>query len=439
MAVQPRPDRPSSWQARLPFFYGWLIVGLGFFGAFFGIGLVWAASILAVPMRDELGWSNAAFFFALSLRGWTGIFITPLIGPYIDRLHGLRILVLVGALINVGSLLLISRVNAEWQFILLFGVVGGVAQACQAGMTVIIPKWFIRQRGLAVSLSTMGGGLSALVLPPLLIGLDGALGWRSSWLVIALLAFVFSALPVLLLRRQPEDIGLLPDGDDAPVEGSGSVQRQEEVSFTRRDAVRTRTFWILVVGISIGSLAANGIPANITNMFVERGLEFDLAATALVAYGIGSMSAKVAWGWLANRLHLRKVLLLLTAYGMVALPSILLIPSSVGSPALGYGFLVGFYVGAFTGLNSLVWATYFGRRNVGAISGIGRPFSAAFLSGGPFMMAFTRDLFGTYTVGILVSAAAVAVAFAGMYMVRPPQPPSDKTASADASSAVAGG
>ena len=56
MAVQPKPDDPATWQARLPFFYGWLIVGLGFFGAFFGIGLVWAASILAVPMRDELGW-----------------------------------------------------------------------------------------------------------------------------------------------------------------------------------------------------------------------------------------------------------------------------------------------------------------------------------------------------------------------------------------------
>ena len=151
---------------------------------------------------------------------------------------------------------------------------GGVAQACQAGLTVIIPKWFIRQRGLAVSLSTMGGGLSALVLPPLLIGLDGALGWRSSWLILALLAFLFSALPVLLLRRQPEDIGLLPDGDDTTVAGSGSVQRQEEVSFTRKEAVHTRTFWILVIGISIGSLAANGIPSNITNMFVERGLEF---------------------------------------------------------------------------------------------------------------------------------------------------------------------
>ena len=373
--------------------------------------------------------SNSAFFFALSLRGWMGILITPFIGPYIDRLHGLRILVLIGALINVAALFLISGVDKEWQFILLFGVMGGVAQACQAGITVIIPKWFIRQRGMAVSLSTMGGGLSALILPPLLIGLDAALGWRSSWVAIALLAFLFSALPVLLLRRQPEDIGLLPDGDKAfSGEHAIGTQRQEEVSFTRREAARTRTFWILVVGISIGSLAANGIPANITNMFVERGLEFDIAATALVAYGIGSMSAKVAWGWLANRLQLRRVLLLLTAYGMVALPSILLVPSSIGSPALVYGFLVGFYVGAFTGLNSLVWATYFGRRNVGAISGIGRPFSAAFLSGGPFMMAFTRDLFGTYSVGILLSVAAVAVAFICMYIVRPPRHPSEEQA-----------
>ena len=418
------PEVRLPWQARLPFFYGWVIVVLAFFSTFFGIGLTWAASIFAVPMRDELGWGNSAFFFAVSLRGWMGIVISPFVGPYLDRKHAVRVLTFLGAMINVVSLLLLSAVQSEWQFVLLFGVVGGVAQACQAGLTVIVAKWFIRQRGFATTISTMGGGLAALILPPLLIALDGAMGWRPSWTIVALLALVCSALPVVFLRREPEDVGLLPDGDKAQASGgTATVRVREEVSFTREEAVKTTTFWVLLMGVSIGALAANGIPASLAAMFRDRGLEFDVAATALVAYGVGSIIAKFAWGWLANRLHLRKVMLLLTGYGVLVIPSVLVIPESVGTPALAYGLLIGFYVGAYIPLHFLVWAVYFGRAHVGAISGVGRPFGSVLLSGGPFMMAFTRDVFGSYTPGLLISAGAVAIAFVCLYFVKPPARP----------------
>jgi MFS family permease len=418
------------WQARLPFFYGWIIVVLAFFSSFFGIGLTWAASIFAVPMRDELGWGNSAFFFAVSLRGWIGILISPFAGPYLDRKDAVRVLTFIGAIINVVSLVLLSTVQEEWQFVLLFGVVGGVAQSLQAGLNVIVSKWFIRQRGFATTISTMGGGLAALVLPPLLIALDGAVGWRPSWTIVAMLALGFSALPVIFLRREPEDIGLLPDGDKAAPAGQAGPNRvrDEEVSFTRAEAVRTSTFWLLLAGMSIGALSANAIPANITNMFTDRGLAFDVAASALVAYGIGSITAKFAWGWLANRIHLRKVLMLLTANGMLVIPSVLLVPSSVGTPALVYGFLVGFYVGAYIPLHFLVWAVYFGRAHVGAISGVGRPLGSVLLSGGPFMMAFTRDVFGSYTPGLLICASAVGIAFVSLCFLKPPKRPQDRRA-----------
>jgi len=422
MTAQEASGRPQAWQARLPFFYGWIIVVLAFFSSFFGIGLTWAASIFAVPMREDLGWGNSAFFFAVSLRGWMGIVISPFVGPYLDRKDAVRVLTFIGAMINVVSLVLLSAVDAEWQFVVLFGVVGGVAQACQAGLTVIVAKWFIRQRGFATTISTMGGGLAALLLPPLLIALDGAVGWRPSWTIVAALALAFSALPVIFLRREPEDVGLLPDGDKAlPAGERGAARvRDEEVSFTRAEAIRTSTFWVLLAGMSIGALSANAIPSNIANMFTDRGLEFDVAAGALVAYGVGSILAKFAWGWLANRLHLRKVMLLLTAYGVLVIPSVLLIPSSVGTPALAYGFLIGFYVGAYIPLHFLVWAVYFGRAHVGAISGVGRPLGSVLLSGGPFMMAFTRDVSGSYTAGLLICAGAVAIAFVSLCFVKPP-------------------
>ena len=101
--------RELPWQGRLPFFYGWVIVALGFFTSFFGIGLTWAASIFAVPMRDELGWSRSEIFFAVSMRGWIGIVAAPVVGRYLDQRNGVRIMTLIGRLMNAASLLLISR------------------------------------------------------------------------------------------------------------------------------------------------------------------------------------------------------------------------------------------------------------------------------------------------------------------------------------------
>ncbi len=178
-------DTPATWQSRLPFFYGWAVVAVALSTTFFGIGLIWSASIFANSMTEELDWSNSAFFFALSLRGWTGIVIAPIVGPYLDRQHGIRALAIGGGLINVAALVLISQVQEEWQFVLLFGVVGGVAQALQMGATVIIPKWFVRRRGMAVSLASAGGGLAALTLPTLLVAVESALSWRSGWLLLA--------------------------------------------------------------------------------------------------------------------------------------------------------------------------------------------------------------------------------------------------------------
>lgn len=416
-------DGTTSWQRRMPFFYGWVIVVIALFTTFFGIGLTWAASIFAIPMKEDLGWGNSAFFFALSLRGWTGIVVAPFVGPFMDREHGIRLLALLGGLTNVASLLLISVVQSELQFVFLFGVVGGIAQSLQMGATVIIPKWFVRRRGMAVSLASAGGGLAAFVLPTILVAIDHALGWRSGWLVLALLAFVFSAFPAIFLRREPEDVGLLPDGDGRRPQDPVMPPQRQEASFTRSEATHTRTFWILMVAVAFGALAANGMPANLTNLFVDRGMDLDTAATALVFYGIASIGAKFFWGWLANRFELRVVLLLLTAYGALAIPAILLVPSSVGSPALAYGALVGFYVGAYIPLHFLVWAAYFGRAHVGAISGVGRPLGAMTLAGGPFVIALARDASGTYTTGLLLAAAGIALAFACLYFVQPPNRP----------------
>jgi cyanate permease len=258
-------------------------------------------------------------------------------------------------------------------------------------------------------------------MPFMLAPLNEELGWRASWAVVGVLAFLFSGLPAIFLRRQPEDVGLLPDGEKVATGAAAArgLRPAEERSYTLKEALGTSSFWFLMAGVSVGSLACNGVPANVTNMFVDRGFALEAASSALVAYGIASILAKVAWGWISNRFHLRLVMIVLASYGAIAISSFVFMPESLGSLALGYGFLVGFFVGAYVPLHGLVWAVYFGRGNVGAISGAARPLGIILISSGPLLLAGTHDVFGSYSPGLLMTSAALLVCVWCIYMARP--------------------
>jgi cyanate permease len=337
---------------------------------------------------------------------------------------------LAGGALNTASLLLVPFMDSPWQFSLLFGVLGGLAQAAQGGISsAIVPKWFVTQRGLAVAISTIGGGLAAIFLPPFVAVLTAAAGWRGAWLALGVLAFFIGTLPAFLLHREPEDLGLLPDGRQSTrsLRGPLGARRAEEPSFTRDEALRTSAFWVLLVGIALGSLVTSGLPATLAPIFVDRGFSFETAATALVWYGLASTATKLAWGWITTRFPVRGALLILTLYGTAALPSILLF-SDLGP--LAYSFVIGIYIGAYFFLSQLVWAAYFGRAHIGAISALGRPLGLAIGAGGPFLLAFTRDVTGSYDLGIWLNAVSAVLCFGCLFLVRPARRPARATTAA---------
>src|SRR5215213_10319225 len=156
--------RGAPWQARLPFFYGWVIVAIALVMGFFSLGLSFVASLLLPSMQADVGWSRSGVLGAVAVRGLMGIVISPIIGPMADRRHGALVLSLVGGVASSVGMALVALAQAEWQFFVAFGVIGGLATVMQAfiiGMA-IVPKWFIRYRGLTGALTTFGGAASAV-------------------------------------------------------------------------------------------------------------------------------------------------------------------------------------------------------------------------------------------------------------------------------------
>ena len=310
--------------------------------------------------------------------------------------------------------------TARWQFLLLFGVVGGVAGIGQP-MTVsgvILSKWFVQRRAWALLLSTMGTAMAAFTMPLLVTGLINLTSWRTAWVVLAVASFVFLVLPALLLVRRPEDVGLLPD--NAREGGNPLAHRAaaSERSYTLREAARTSTLWLLVVASFAASLSVTGLPGSLVPMFVDKGYSKELAATGLTLYGLFSIFARFTWGILADRTHVRVSLMTLGLYAALVMVLLLFLLNS--APAiLILSAMTGLAIGGLLVLNPLIWPSYFGRHHIGAITGLVQPIIAVAGSGGPLLMALISDQFNSYRPGILLLAVAWLLCSAAMFLAHP--------------------
>jgi MFS family permease len=207
-------------------------------------GGLWATGVLSVPMHEDLGWSRATIFAGITFRTLGAAFMGAYVGRIADRSGGARWLGLFGGLVSAICLLLVAFVQEPWQFLLIFGVIGGVFGMGPVTVMIgaVVPKWFIRQRGRAMATASMGTGLAAFILPTVVNLIADGMGWREAWFALGIITVVLGVLPCLLLYTKPEDVGLLPDGNlDRPRPGQIAVPRVNtpEFSFTRQRRSRS--------------------------------------------------------------------------------------------------------------------------------------------------------------------------------------------------------
>jgi MFS family permease len=410
------------WQARLPFFYGWVIVAIAFCMGFFSLGLGFVAGLLLPSMQADVGWSRSAVLGAVALRGLMGVLVSPLVGHHVDRRHGALVLAVTGGVFSTVGLALIAFASAEWQFLVLFGVLGGVAGILQGFLvsTAIVPKWFVRLRGLTGALTTMGGASSAIGMPVLIPILEDLYGWRGTWVALAGLSFVVTTLPALLIRRQPEDVGLLPDGASQRREAAAHTGGPGEHNMTASQALNSSGFWILVAGLSLGMLSQTAMPTNMTLLLADRGFSKEASVLGLTGFGIASVGLKLFWGTLAIRFSLRSVLIVVCLYTAACTPLIMFADVSEGWQAFVYALLIGSSVGGFVAISSSIWAEYYGRMHLGRITGLTRPFGIVASWGGVWLMAYSADLFGSYDPSLVIMTLAWILCAIAVFVVRPP-------------------
>lgn len=271
---------------RLPFYYGWLIVAVVFVTMALGVNARTAFSLLFPPILDEFGWDRAATAGAFSFGFLVSAIITPTLGRIMDR-QGPLMVMEAGVAATAAGLLLAPLSTQPWHLYLTLGVLVGAGSVClgYTGQSLFLPNWFSRRRGLAVSLAFAGVGIGSIVLLPLMQRMIEQTGWRSACIALGVVVLVLLAPLNLLVRRKPQDLGLLPDGDAAAGTAGAPARRVTvvdarwaAVEWTLPLAIRTARFWWLVLAFFGGLYAWYSVQVHQTKYLLEIGFDATDAA-----------------------------------------------------------------------------------------------------------------------------------------------------------------
>lgn len=367
----------------------------------------------------EFGWSRTEISGAVTFGSLVGALLAVSAGPLIDRYGGRRFVV--GGCLGLAlGLVLLSVMETEWQFFLIYGLGRGAAAGIiSLAIGVTVSKWFVRRRGLAVGVTTLGTRAGFALMPIGTQLIIDAQGWRTAVLVLAGLVTVAGVLPALWgLHPRPERLGLRPDGD-GPVLPERR-RRPPEVDWTRAEALRTRAFWLVTAAVGLQQWASGAINLHQIPHLVGQGLSAREAALLVTIVALFSAVGALGEGLLDARIGARWTFVIGlcgSAAGMV----ILMLTGSFGTGVL-FAVVYGSSLGLMVTSNQVVFADYFGREALGAIRGTAAPVQMALNAVGPLVAGAAFDLTGSYLAAFIPFTCGYLIAALSLALARRPQP-----------------
>lgn len=394
-----------------PVFYGWIIVAAAFMAQFVAVGVQTSvAAVFAPEMVEEFGWTRTQFFAADSIGQLLLMVIGFLLGPRVDR-FGARPIMLGAAAICIPALLLMSQVDEYWQYILVRGVLL-VTAASVSGFLVVsiaVSKWFVAKRGQALGWTSMGVSMAGLIWPSFTaVALIAPLDWRTAWVILAVCYAVIFIPSALLMRRRPEDHGMLPDGGPTQLkpEQIQASEHDEVTSLTRSEALRTSSFYLIVLIFGISVVGIFAILLNGVFFLREHGLTAAQAPLAVGAFSLMSMLTKPPWGWALDRWDTRVVGFVSFALGAMGFVLVINAGPSGNFWLIAAALAVmGAGIGGNIPIQDMFWAEYFGRRYLGAVRAVGFPVAMGINALTPTLVALSYDVIGSYDVAFYTCSA----------------------------------
>jgi len=412
---------PRALAARIPFYYGWVVLACLCCAGFARQGPAVATfSVFVEPLTRDFGWSRTAVSGAVSLGGVLAALVSPLIGPLLDR-HGSRLVLCLAVLVNGVALLLLSLTPSLLVFYLLFCIARmNWAGPFDLGIYGGLNNWFLTRRTRAASIATLVQMLGLVAMPLIAQFAIAHYGWRAGWVALGVVVLLVGFFPVwLLMVRRPEDMGLQPDPVEPSSRSEANGAPPVEQDFSRRQALRTTAFWLLMLFTVLIYPVQAGVSLHQASHLVRRGLDPNTAALIVGGFSFMSAMATVACGLMPRAVPIRFPLALT---GLLAAAGTWLL-QSVTTPAEGYlaAGVFGFGIGGMLTLLPVAWADYFGRANYGAIRGLALSVQVLAQATGPVLSGALYDWTGSYTRSLQMFCTLSALSILAALAARRPR------------------
>lgn len=414
-------------------YFGWKIVGVAFVTLFISIGFIFYSYGVFMPILEtEFGSSRLEGSMGLALM----ILSMGLSGPYLGKAvddNSIRKVMITGILLMAFGFILASRTTSMWQFqTITFFILGlGAAFSGLIPSQTLVANWFIRRRGMALGIATMGVSTAGMLMPLISTRLIESIGWRYTFIVYALIAIaVLVPLTYFLLANRPEEKGLYPDGESKPSSlppigliastetNQTDAQRASDAinkqSWTFDLARRNVNFWAIAFSMALNLHCIGAVLMHMVWMGIDGGLSpFDAAILLSISAGVGVVG-KVIFGAMADRLDTRIAVWLAITFQILGVSILSRSPEHTNMLLAVASF--GFGMGGIVPLWGSLIGEAFGRENFATIMGMMSPCMLPIRIAGLPVAGYIFDRTGSYTLAFQIfigvyACAAVALLF----------------------------
>jgi len=397
-------------------FYGWVVVGAAFAVLFVAYGIQFTFGVFMHFIAADTGWSRGNLSAPYSLY----VFIYSVLGFATGRLtdrYGPRRVITIGACLLGAGVILMGRAHALWQFYLALGVLAACGMsAAYVPCNATVVRWFTRRRGLAISITASGSSLGVFAFPPLATWLITLCGWRRAYLILGAFGLVAIAAFARLILRDPERMGLLPDGapnENAAGNETSTAPLASAEEWTLEEAKGTRAFWLLIAIFTMTWLVVFVPMVHIVPFANDLGIPEFRAAMTISVIGLAGFGGRLSAGPVSDRIGR-----LLTLGIFLLLQALSFVGFTLSRELLSLYAAAAFFGLSYGGVTSLFPALvgdFFGRLWVGAIIGFMFAFAGSPAAFGPLIAGYIYDFTGSYRIafelGAFLNLAALGLVF----------------------------
>jgi MFS family permease len=405
------PERDSH---RSKIFYGWYIVSASFAILFFSSGARFSFGVMFKPMIAEFGWTRGSMSLVFFLNMVLYALSLIVVGRLYDRYGPKWVIIISTMFLSVGYAL-ISTITSMWQFFVSYGVLAaiGLGGTTVPFVSALTSKWFEKWRGLAISLSLSGNSLGQFALVPLITVLTLGHGWRASYLSIGVVILVVNiALAFLVIRGDPDDLGLIPfgheNGENVQREASPILSGEDLKDLGLHEAMRTPSFWLFLTTMFICGSGDFLVATHLIPLATDYGISATGAGNMLAWYGLMSLAGILVAGP-ASDLIGNKIPIVLTF-----LMRFLLFVAILRYQGLTFLYLFALAFGFTHLITAPLTPTLVGRlyglSHVGIIAGFINTVHHLGGGVGAYMGGVIFDRTGSYRLAFIISAAMALIA-----------------------------